>query len=226
MDYGSFSSSCDEVNDLYDEYVATSRQTMSAIYHQRPCYTHTNQRPSYKFNLKNTLNGEESIDDEDDVFEVKNMIFSTLIEPKEEEEVVKELVVDETWKVPTQDSVWESISIDTKNKVLKENASHRNIIKHVQEHRKKVKKFRRTVSEKLPKVTHHESKNVIHRWDSERHEPLVAENEHKKQEHDREDQEMEGDRFETMTDEELNKRVEDFIQKFNRHIRLERNINF
>jgi G3E family GTPase len=107
--------------------------------------------------------------------------------------------------------------------IIKSDSKKPNHLEDLQEKRQQVlitpqarkihaRTYRRSKSEITKRVVIDERKNIV-RWPSEtdqKHEPDVEEN----------------DQFSTMSNEELNKRFEDFIQRFNRQIRLQGTRNF
>ncbi|XVE88401.1 hypothetical protein DITRI_Ditri19aG0067100 [Diplodiscus trichospermus] len=192
-DYGAFSSSKDyQKRDIYEDYALYSQA-------RRTSAATSSYVPQYPEVVKSSIHQEKvSLKDKKEEDEAKKM--------NEIPERILEVV-----KIEPQTDNFQAITSQQEQYPMEADnneACHEVITK------KKIEPttFRRSKSDKVKRVTFNDKNNNLKRWKTEKHEPSAKQNQFPA-----EDQ----DEFSTMSDEELNRRVEEFIQNFNRQIRLQ-----
>ena len=140
--------------------------------------------------------------------------------PKEEESLKEKKKEDEVKKMnEIPERILEVVKIEPETDNFQAKSQQEHLMKSVNEacdqaiNPKKIepKTILRRKSDKVKRVTFNDKKNNLKRSKTENHEPSAKENEFPAEENE----------FSTMSDEELNRRVEEFIQNFNREIRLQ-----
>ncbi|XWS18652.1 hypothetical protein CRYUN_Cryun32bG0063200 [Craigia yunnanensis] len=140
--------------------------------------------------------------------------------PKEEENLEEKKKEDEVKKLnEIPERMLEVVEIEPETDNFQAKSLQEHPMKSVNEacdqviNKKKIeaKTILRSKSDKVNRVTFNDKKNNLKISKTEKHEPSAKENEFPAEENE----------FSTMSDEELNRRFEEFIQNFNREIRLQ-----
>ncbi|KAJ8761952.1 hypothetical protein K2173_006554 [Erythroxylum novogranatense] len=193
LDYSVFSSSSEHNRyDLYQEYVMRRQKTL----------------PSY---ISRTIIPEEEVEHfhDTEIVPYDNIINSEKGLAIEPEKPRTSLDLPEKWLLRPPEH--KNIPNDDEG-ISGQEARQRSGTNYEENKKVEVRTMQRSKSDGSKKVMFDESRNIIRRVETEKFERSS----------DKSEAGEKVDDYENMSNEELNKRVEDFIQRFNRQIRLEK----